>query len=97
MTTLDQIAGKIIREQEFIVGPIAWNEAKKVVGIRIINPITHTVAIENGDGKEVINKLVGQYERLFGRASHEVCRDAVASIIAELPLADVPSSLAPRA
>ncbi len=97
MTTLDQIAGKIIKEQEFIVGPIAWNEAKKVRGIRVIDSNTHTVTIENGDAKEVINKLVSQYERLFGRASHEVCRDAVANIITELPLTDVPSSLAPQA
>ncbi len=37
--------------------------------------------------------LVAQYERLFGRASHEVCKEAAAALIASLPRADVPQSL----
>ena len=46
-----------------------------------------------GDEKDVINRLVAQYERLFGKASHEVCREAVQDLIAEMPPEEIPSSL----
>ncbi len=93
MTTLDQIALKIIREQELVIGPLAWTEAGKVTGLQVVDQKKGEVALQNGDPKDVVNRLVAQYERLFGPASHEVCRAAVASMIADLAAADVPSSL----
>ncbi len=30
MTTFDQIAGKIIKEQELLMGPVAWIQAVKL-------------------------------------------------------------------
>ena len=90
MSTLDQIAIRIIKEQELVIGPLAWSEAKKVQGLNITD---HEVAFNNGDQKDTINKLVSQYERLFGRASHEVCKEATTSLIADLAPAEVPSSL----
>lgn len=93
MTTLDQIAGKIVKEQELVIGPLAWTEAEKVQGLHVVNEESGEVTLNNGDPKEVINRLVSQYERLFGRASHEVCRDAVTVLIRDLAQADVPSSL----
>lgn len=51
------------------------------------------VSIENGDEREVINNLVGQYEYLFCRASREVCREAAATLIADLSPEQIPSSL----
>ena len=93
ISTLDQIVIKIIREQELIVGPLAWSEAGKVRGLRITNSSKGEVTFDNGDQKEVINRLVSQYDRLFGRASHEVCREAVVSLIADLQPSEVPSSL----
>ena len=32
MNTLDSIAVKIIKEQELVIGPLAWSEAQKVPG-----------------------------------------------------------------
>ena len=93
ISTLDQIVIKIIREQELIVGPLAWSEAGKVRGLKITNPSKGEFVFDNGDQKEVINRLVSQYDRLFGRASHEVCREAVVSLIADLTPSEVPSSL----
>jgi len=93
MTTFDQIATKIIKEQELIIGPVAWEEARRVPGVHINDERKGDVTVENGDKKEVVNKLVHQYERLFGRASLEVCKSAVSSILAGMPQADVPSSL----
>lgn len=93
MTTLDQIAGKIVKEQELVIGSLAWTEAEKVQGLRVVNEVSGEVTLNNGDPKEVINHLVSQYERLFGRASREVCIEAAAILIRELAPADVPSSL----
>ncbi len=93
MTTLDQIAGKIIKEQELVIGPLAWTEAEKVQGLHVVNEALGEVTLNNGDPKETVNRLVSQYERLFGLASHEVCRDAVTVLIRDLAQADVPSSL----
>ena len=93
MSTLDQIAIKIIKEQELIIGPLAWSEAGKVKGLKIIDSKKGEVTFDNGDQKEIINRLVSQYDRLFGKASHEVCREAVVSLIADLQPSEVPSSL----
>ena len=93
MNTLDQRGVKIIKEQELIIGPLAWSEAGKVQGLHIVNETPGEVMLNNGDSKETVNRLVGQYERLFGRASHEVCKEAVVGLLAELSPAEIPSSL----
>ena len=90
MGTLDAIAEKIIKEQELVIGPLAWSEAGKVAGLQVAD---HSVTIQNGDPKAAVDRLVAQYERLFGRASHEVCREAVSALIKSMPPSDVPSSL----
>ena len=91
MTSFSQIPIRIIKEQELIIGPVAWDEARKVSGLTIDQ--SHAVVSFAGDEKDVINRLVAQYERLFGRASHEVCKEAVQDLIAEMPPEEIPSSL----
>ncbi len=91
MASLDQIAGKIIKEQELVIGPLAWKEAQKVSGLDVDE--AHHEAHLSGDAPAVVDKLVAQYERLFGRASREVCRDAVAGMLADLPPSQIPASL----
>ena len=93
MTVIDQIALKIIKEQELIIGPLAWQEAKKVTGLRIIDSRHDSVTIENGDNRLIIDKLVSQYERLFGRASREVSKEAATPLLKELASEQIPSSL----
>lgn len=92
-TLFPQIAVRIIREQELIIGPLAWDEARKVQGLQVIDSIRGKVNFQNGDLKNTVNKLVAQYERIFGLTSHEVCRDAVRDIIAGMSPEDIPSSL----
>ena len=87
-----QIVLRIIKEQELIIGPLAWDEARKVSGLNVADGNKGEVSF-SGDQKETVNKLVAQYERLFGRASHEVCKEAVQDLVAELPAEEVPSSL----
>ena len=92
MNQLDQIALKIIKEQELIIGPIAWKEAAKVSGLHV-DSAAHTLNIQDSDGKETINALVSQYEHFFGRAAREVCKDAASSLLADLNPSEIPSSL----
>ena len=91
---LTKIATKIIKEQEAIIGPLAWIEAGKVKGLKVLDSNNAILTFEDGfDQKEVINQLVAKYERLFGKTSIEACRESVANMLAELVPADIPSSL----
>jgi hypothetical protein len=91
-TIFNQISFRIIHEQELIIGPVAWEEAKKVAGIKVIDQAKGEVTID-GDPKEILNRLVAQYSRLFGRVSAEVCKEAVQDLLVELPQDQVPTSL----
>ena len=93
LTLFSQIVLRIIKEQELIIGPLAWDEARKVQGIEIIDMKKGEVNLTNNDPKSVINKLVAQYERIFGRASHAVCHDAVQDLIKKMSPEEIPSSL----
>jgi hypothetical protein len=86
-----QMAQKIIQQQEGIIGPIALEQAKKVSGLKI-DWVKHEVAIE-GDKTDAVERLIQNYEHLFGKASVEVCRDAVKGIINDVPKEKLPKSL----
>jgi hypothetical protein len=86
-----QIPLRIIKEQELVIGPLAWHEAGKVSGL-IVDPSHNSVSF-SGDEKDIIDRLVAQYERLFGKASHAVCYDAVKDLIAKMPSEEIPLSL----
>ena len=87
----NQLADKIIHDQEMIIGPVAWEQAGKVTGLRI-DIAKHEVNIE-GDTKDVLTRLVAQYEKLFGAASREVCRDAVRPLLSQVPQDEIPAVL----
>lgn len=90
-TFSEQLAESIIEEQAVVVGPLAWEQAGKVSGLRI-DIAKHEVNIE-GNAKEVLEKLVAQYEELFGAASREVCRDAVRPLLSQVSEDDIPAVL----
>lgn len=92
MDVFTTIATTIVKEQALVIGPLAWSEAKKVTGLSVVDGSKAEVATQ-ANAMDVIDRLVAQYERLFGRASHEVCREAAASIIANLSPAEIPLSL----
>lgn len=85
------LVARIIQEQALIIGPVAWEEASKVNGLRV-DSTAHQVQLE-GNSKEVLEKLVAQYEHLFGRASREVCRDAVRPLLAQVSENEIPAVL----
>lgn len=80
----------IIQGQQAIIGPIAIDQAKKVPGLKVVN--ANTVEI-SGNGKEILDHLVHQYEGLFGRASIEVCKDAIREINPAVPREQLPDIL----
>ena len=92
MDIFAQMVEKIIQEQERIIGPVAVEQARKVQGLKV-DWEKHEVVLE-GNEKEIIEKLVEQYEFLFGRASVEVCKDAVKSLLSKVPQDQIPSLLA---
>lgn len=91
MDTHAQIASKIIQAQESVVGQIAFDQAKKVSGLKL-GKDDKDVKIE-GDKKVVLEQLIKQYELLFGRASIEVCKNAVRSLINTVPKDQLPPLL----
>ena len=92
MSIFEQMTVKIIREQELVIGPLAWLEAGKVSGLQIVDQKKAEVIL-NDDQKSVVDRLVNRYENIFGRASKEVCKEAAAALIADLPKEEIPSSL----
>ena len=90
MSTAVALAKRIIEEQELVIGPLAWREAKKVSGLQIGD--NHSVKMD-GESRTVLDELVKQYEDLFGPASVEVCRQAVRSLLPQVPSTDVPEVL----
>ncbi len=81
---------QIIKEQQAVIGPIAVDQAKRVPGLSV-DTMGDVKII--GDGKETIAKLVGQYEKFFGEASVQVCKDAIKEVKPPIPNDELPEIL----
>lgn len=89
MDTFAQAVEKIIHEQENIIGPLAREQAKKVKGLKFNGS---DIALE-GNRATILEDLVGQYSHIFGKASIEVCKEAMKPFLSQLPPGEVPSLL----
>lgn len=74
---VQNIVQVIIKHQEDIIGPLAFEQAKKVPGIKIEAGNKVEVELSQNKPEVLLVTLVKQYEELFGLASVEVCKDAV--------------------
>ena len=92
MTVLADVVVQIIKRQEAVIGPLAWKEAGRVQGLHV-EGASRTVEMTEPDQKVVVDRLVAQYERLFGKASHLVCREAASGLLATMSPSEIPSSL----
>jgi hypothetical protein len=90
-TIFDQMAEKIIAQQEAIIGPVAIEQAKGVPGLKVDWP-NHKVTI-TGDAAGIIDKLVQRYKELFGKISVEVCEEATSGLLSKVPDNQRPKSL----
>ncbi|SRR4030042_5049148 len=84
------IATHILKGQLSVIGPLAIDQTKMVAGITIEG--TNTVHVK-GNGKEVLANLVKRFEQLFGRASVEVCKDALKEAQITISDKDLPDIL----
>ena len=88
---VSKMAGLIVEGQLSIMGPMAWEEAQEVDGLSI--DVSRNEVYVEGDSREVLGRLVAQYEKLFGRASVEACREAVRPVISQVPSDQIPDML----
>ena len=65
---------KIVNEQKLIIGPIAFDLAKRVQGVTVISEKEITII---GDPKSTLESVVVEYEKLFGRSSVEVSKEVI--------------------
>ncbi|MBP7831614.1 MAG: hypothetical protein KA028_01180 [Candidatus Pacebacteria bacterium] len=91
-TAFDLISQRIIKEQELIIGPMAWEEARKVNGLSVVDTKQGVISIM-GDGKQIVDALVSRYVKLFGKASQEACKESVQDLLADMKAEDVPAML----
>lgn len=87
----DQIAEKIIEQQETIIGPVAVSQAQHVSGL-IIDWPNHQVSV-TGDEPHAIDELVEQYKELFGQIAVETCKEVAGRYLSQLPADQRPKSL----
>ena len=90
MAPVAQAASKIIKEQQAIIGPVALDQAKRVAGWTIASVDDVKVT---GDKKQALEGLVKQFEKLFGRASVQVCKDAFSTYAEKIPSSEIPDIL----
>jgi hypothetical protein len=88
----DQIVARIVHQQQLIIGPLAWTEAEKVDGLAT-DTGRGELFVASSDPKMVVDSLVSRYERLFGGASRQVCREAAATLTSSMVAVEIPTSL----
>lgn len=82
-TVYTQIAVQIIERQESVMGPMALQQAMQVPNMAV-NWANRSVTFM-GDPVTSIDRLVDQYEEMFGKVSVGICRDAAANLVSQLP------------
>ncbi len=90
MDLYKQIITSIVKEQQYIIGPLAISQANKVPGLHIEN--LANIQLE-GDGKAIIQNLVERYSRLFGQASIQICKEAIEPLQGKFQPQDLPDIL----
>lgn len=87
-----EICSQIITEQSRIMGlGLALEQTKHVEGLSVDPKTLHCDVV--GDGSKVINDLIESYSSFFGKAAVEVCREAAAKFLVNLPLNQTPTLL----
>ena len=88
----NKILSRILQEQETILGSLAWQIAEKISGIRIEDKESFKVTIIS-EPKTVIDNFIFRCERIFGSFARDASKQAVAFLLAEMPMEDVPEKL----
>lgn len=92
VSVASDIAQAIVNHQSSIIGPLAYEQAKKVPGI-VVSSNSVVIGTEQTDTAGLLTSLVKKYEELFGMTSVEVCKDAVRELKISISSHDLPSIL----
>lgn len=87
-----ELAMAIVKGQEEIIGPVAWQQASSVTGLQVEGSSTITF-VSGVDRKQVVEELVLKFRDFFGQAAIEVCKEAVAKISQNMSNDELPASL----
>ena len=91
-TTTQSIIKAIVDHQSTIIGPLAFSQANEVDGITFDG---NQIRLDQNktNNTAVLSQLVQKYEELFGRASVEVCKEAVHEAAPDISPSDLPDIL----
>ncbi len=89
MDIYGKIASKIIQDQTMIMGPLAMHIAGRVAGLSFNGD---EVAFAS-DPMLVLNNLVGEYKKIFGDASVEICKESAHNISVNVSGTELPEIL----
>ena len=90
-TDLVTLIRAIVSGQKQIIGPMAVEQANHVEGLKITQSL-ETIE-EIGDGDQLLKSLISEYEKLFGQASVEACKESIKKIIPSISSNKVPEFL----
>lgn len=93
MNNISELVKSIVQHQELVIGPLALEQANKVTGLSVSDGGDIKVAVTGSDTDKILTELVKKYEQLFGRASIEVCRDAIKEVKPPVPVDQLPQIL----
>jgi nitric oxide reductase large subunit len=91
MDVYAQIAVKIIKSQEAIIGPVAVEQAQRVPHLKV--DWEHEKVTVSGNEASAITALIEVYKELFGQISVEVSKEAASSLVGQLSAGGLPEAL----
>lgn len=83
----------IVLQQMEVIGPLAITQARKAHGITVSDQGRVTLIEKSLSMGDVLVNVVHLYERIFGKTSVELCRDAIRETKISLTATDLPEIL----
>ncbi len=90
MNQYEQAIARILKAQESIIGPLAFEQAKSVTNLKIDSEGSVIIV---GDGRSALQSVVDKFSEFFGQASVEVCREAIQNVKEPLSSDQLPDIL----
>lgn len=90
MTSYEEAISLIIKAQEAIIGPLAFDQVRTIPGVTILKDGSVNVI---GEQKKSLELTVEKFSQFFGHASIEVCKEAILSVKNKIPPQELPEIL----
>jgi hypothetical protein len=86
----NRAATEIIKAQKLVIGPIAVEQAREINGLKLSSLKDIKIT---GNPNKVLTDLVNKYANFFGKASIEVCKDAIREMTPPISKDELPDVL----